>query len=388
MNTSSAIIPHLIDKVFVNYEVNKLCIAHPNLLNLLLIAIFFMAVAVTAKKENSGPKDLLNILHTDQLRGLGIFFVVLGHLWIHVSKTKAQIVLSGDAVSLFLLLSGFGLTMSSKNKKLKFKEFCLKRINRVMLPYWIATSLILLLNFLILNKTLPLNNLLLTIIGINTSVELRHLDYARWFVTFILLWYFLFFIFIIKFQNKFSQIIFIVIATILLPLNYYIFHFGWYQFISFPIGCLLAIHYDKLQTIYRENKFIIISSIIGILYVISYKIFMNYDFIHAIVTNAIPNILLAYLDEVNSVLISISTIFIFGKVTESGFNSKALLFFGKYSYEIFLLHGVFLIKYNPLIRSLGGLTLIVQFYVLLLFVSVISLLIYKAHTSLHANKTT
>ncbi len=113
MDINSAIKPYFVGDMFANYEINKLAIIHPDLLNLLIIALFFCVVVVTAKKEESVSRQLLSRLHTDQLRGVGIFFVVLGHLWVHVSKTKSQIVLSGDSVSLFLILSGFGLADST-----------------------------------------------------------------------------------------------------------------------------------------------------------------------------------------------------------------------------------------------------------------------------------
>lgn len=389
MDINSAIKPYFVGDMFANYEINKLAIIHPDLLNLLIIALFFCVVAVTAKKEESVSRELLSILHTDQLRGVGIFFVVLGHLWVHVSKTKAQIVLSGDSVSLFLVLSGFGLYISSKNKILPFKEFCLKRIKRVMIPYWIATSLILLLDFIILNRTLSLNNFILTTVGINTSVALMQLDYARWFVTFILLWYILFYVFFVKFNNNFSQIIFVVISIILLPLNYYLLHFGWYQFISFPVGCLLAINLDKIKSLCQKNNVILVLSVVGIIYVLSYKLLLSNGLINNIITNSIPNILLSYIGDVNSMVMSVSTIFItWNIISIRGITSNILVLLGKYSYEIFLIHGVFLIKYNPAIKNSDNILLILQFAILFMFIFLVSFIIYNMHNVFYAKKTT
>lgn len=388
MDINSAIKPYFVGDMFANYEINKLAIIHPDLLNLLIIALFFCVVVVTAKKEESVSRQLLSRLHTDQLRGVGIFFVVLGHLWVHVSKTKAQIVLSGDSVSLFLILSGFGLYISSRNKILPFKEFCLKRIKRVMIPYWIATSLILFLDFIILNRTLSLNNFILTTVGINTSVALRQLDYARWFVTFILLWYILFYVFFVKFNNNFSQIIFVVISIILLPLNYYLLHFGWYQFVSFPVGCLLAINLDKIKSLCQKNNVILLISVVGIIYVISYKLLLSNGLINNIITNSIPNILLSYIGDVNSMVMSVSIIFItWNIISIKGIKSNILVLLGKYSYEIFLIHGVFLIKYNPAIKNSDNILLILQFAILFMFIFLVSFIIYNMHNIFYAKKT-
>ena len=189
MGINSEIIHEYVIKYFKNYEIIKLEIFHPDYVNLLIILMFIIVATLTIKKDesNSSGNGLLSISHTDQLRGLAIFFVVLGHLWVHASKTSAQIILSGDAVSLFLLLSGFGLAISTKNKIIGFKEFCLKRIKRVMLPYWLVTIFIIMLDYLILGRTLQFDSLLMTFSGINTRIELRNVDYVRWFITFILL---------------------------------------------------------------------------------------------------------------------------------------------------------------------------------------------------------
>lgn len=388
MTTNNELANNYIDTFFVNYELNKLDISHPDLINLLIIFIFSFAVLLTTSKSDYKSNDILSILHTDQLRGLAIFFVVLGHLWVHVSKTKAQIILSGDAVSLFLLLSGFGLVISAKNRKQSFLDFCSKRIKRVMFPYWIATTLILILDYIILNKTLPVNSLLVTFIGINTKTELTSLDYVRWFITFVLLWYILFYVIFIKFQNIYSIHLLLGIAFILLPINYYIFHFSWYQFFSFPIGCALSAYYDKFMLKYKNNNFLFISlSIAGLLYILIYKILMSYGYINDKIIYSVPNILLSYLSEANSLIFGISIILISGKLVNKGFKSNLLLILGRYSYEIFLLHGVFLIKYNPVIKDNSPIAAIVQFIIFLLFATVISSLMFAATKSLYVKKS-
>lgn len=374
-----------------NYEHFKLEIIQPDFTNYLVILFFVVLIILTIKKDKSYATEsrLLSILHTDQLRGVAIFFVVLGHLWVHVSKTKPQIILSGDSVALFLMLSGFGLAISTRNQVISFKYFCLKRIKRVMIPYWLVTMFIIILDYLFLDRTLKVDSLLMTILGINTRVELRHIDYVRWFVTFVLLWYMLFYIFFIKYRSKYSSALLLIIAFFMLPLNYYFFHFGWYQFFSFPVGCLLAIHYERLIRVYKNNKpSLIILSFLGIFYVLFYKILMSYEIINSMVTELIPNVLLAYFSEWNSLILSLSSLILIGQFIEMGFNSKFLFFLGKYSYEIFLLHGVFLIKYNPVIRSKNTFEISFQFYFLFIFVATISILIYKIHHSFYDKKTT
>ena len=374
--------------MFVNYELNKLNVANPDILNLLIILIFFFVVIMTAQKnEKFVYSDLLSKLHTDQLKGLGIFLVVLGHLWVHVSRENAKIVLSGEAVSLFLLLSGFGLAVSNKYDKLKFKEFFVKRFNRVMLPYWIATALIIILDFIILNRRLSINNLFMTIIGINTTAELYHLDYTRWFVTFILLWYVLFYIFFVKFFNKFKKLSIIAISIIILIFNYYILHFEWYQFLSFPVGCIIAIHYDKFKKKFSNNNFGILYSIICIIYVMLWKLLFANNDIYFVISHLIPNLFLVFINEINSLIICFSVIYIsYYIIVKNQINSKILVILGKYSYGIFLTHGIFLIKYNFIIKSTDFFNFILQFILFFIFIFFVSFIINKISFYLFSSK--
>ncbi len=74
---------------FQNYEFIKLDIFQPDHANFLLIFLFIVLIMLTITKKtdpNPSEKGLLSLSHTDQLRGIAIFFVVLGHLWVHVSS--------------------------------------------------------------------------------------------------------------------------------------------------------------------------------------------------------------------------------------------------------------------------------------------------------------
>lgn len=375
------------NKFFINFELAKLNISYPDLTNILMHFLFMLIILLSTKRNGRKSQKLLSIVQTEQLRGLAIFFVLLGHLWVHVSKSRPGIVLSGDAVSMFLILSGFGLTVSSGLKKLDYKQFISKRINRIMVPYWIATLVILLLDFFILRRTLPVNDTIMTFLGLNFSLELRHLDYVRWFVTFILLWYTIFFIGQNTFSTKNRIYFFLFIASILLPLNYYLFDFGWYYFFSFPFGCIIAIYYEDLKRIFNKKRSaILIASIIGICYVMAYKTAFNDQHFRQMVGDIIPNIFLKYVREGNSILLNMGIIFICGHLGEKGFENKLLIALGRYSYELFLLHGVFLIKYNPLFRSSNNFAIVIGFSVLILFLFGLSIILSKVSNLKYVKK--
>ena len=362
---------------FLNFQIYKLNIPHPDVANILIIAIFFFVVFLTTTRDISASTSILSRLHTEQLKGLAIFFVVLGHLWVHVSKRPASIILSGDAVSMFLILSGFGLTISSEHKKLSFANFCTKRIKRVLIPYWVSTLLIISLDYFLLKRTLPIGTIALTIMGINLQSELTNLDYVRWFVTFILVWYVIFFVAYTQLNT--SEFIFsmLAFALLIIPINYYRFHFILYQFFSFPAGCICAVYYKKILRINLTNRKLILLSVCGLFYALLYKLCMANVHIHDTVFSHIPNILIKYIQEYNSLLINFSVIILTAILLLKGFSSNFLLFLGKYSYEIFLLHAVFLIKYNPIIKNTEILALIAEFYLLLAVVVALAILLFK-----------
>jgi membrane-bound acyltransferase YfiQ involved in biofilm formation len=58
---------------------------------------------------------------------------------------------------------------------------------------------------------------------------------------------------------------------------------------------------------------------------------------------------------------------------EIGYKSNFLAMLGKYSYEIFLLHGAFLIKYNFIIKKPEALEVVFGFWTLLGILMVISM---------------
>jgi len=243
----------------------------------------------------------------------------------------------------------------------------------VMVPYWIITIVVLFLDYILLKRAYAVDDIVLTFLGINLTIDLSHIDYVRWFVTFILLWYLLFYIFNYLTCQNHTAFILLGISHFLLPVNYYILHLEWYQFIAFPVGCLLAAYYNKIQIIYKNNRVIsVYAATVTLLCILFYKYCMGHEELFNKVYGAIPNILLVYFAEVNGIFLCVALAVLVLRVLETGFHFNILLLLGKYSYEIFLLHGVFLIKYDPFIVSGGTFSTVVGFSILFIFVCTIS----------------
>jgi membrane-bound acyltransferase YfiQ involved in biofilm formation len=282
---------------------------------------------------------------------------------------------------MFLILSGFGLTLSSGSARMDLRKFVRKRINRVFVPYWIITILILGLDFLLSQKKYHGSNIVMTFLGLNFAKEIRDLDYVRWFVTFILLWYTLFYFSnnVIRRNKKETAALLLGTGFILLPIDYYLLKIGWYQYLSFPLGCILGLYYKEISRFYSDNRTtLMIVSSIGIAYVICYHIIMSDPTIRNAILSTIPNILLHYFAEGNSNLLSLSLIVLFGYLGGRGFQSSFLGFLGRYSYELFLVHAFFLIKYNPFFLNPDSFYITSGFCILIILLAGVSMAIAKA----------
>ncbi len=318
--------------------------------------------------------EFLDRTETDQLKGIAILFVVLGHLWVHVSDNRPTIILGDDAVALFLLLSGFGLVKSYLHKPLGAREFFFRRTKRVMFPYWVATVILISLDYFVLDRSYSFSNLALTLMGLNLDYVTRHIDYVRWYITFLIFWYFVFSFMITRVKIERGIFFLLLIAVIVLPLDYYVFHFGWYQIFAFPVGCILGFYHDSIHSVFLRyaNKFLIFSLII-IMIKIAYEIF-----IFKIIIGIFPFILCKFSSEIMSLLFSFSLLFVIAYIGSSQYYSRFLVFMGAISYELFLLHGAFLVKYNPVISSGAPVLLIAQFVIYFMGVILLSIIFQRS----------
>ena len=349
------------NSIFSNYETNKLIISNPESVNLLIVAILFLLTIFTAKRREQ--HSFLDFKTTDQARGLAILMVVLGHVWVHVTNVKPNLVMSGYGVAVFLFLSGYGISLSLARNRDKLGAFFIKRINKVFKPYWIATFCILLLDYLLLKKSYPVKDIFFTMIGINVYGIMHHFDYVRWYITFLLFWYI---IVIFSFHmKKMSCFLPLILGLLSFVFDYYFLKFGWYQYYAFPLGCLLARYRLSIKAFVErmskwQNYTIIIAFFLSLLFRI---------YILDILQGDIPTIGISFMKDLVGVIISISIIFYLNSI--KNYYSQFLILFGKYSYEIFLFHGVFMVKYNP-VFEFGG--LIWTFFIYLLIISLLALL--------------
>ncbi len=94
----------------------------------------------------------------DYLKGFSIFTIVLYHLiqfyefyvWDDIIKTASN--LGGAGVHVFFVCSGFGLYLSYIKKPISFKDFILKRMSKIYIPYILIVLISALIPYMYVGK--------------------------------------------------------------------------------------------------------------------------------------------------------------------------------------------------------------------------------------------
>lgn len=273
-----------------------------------------------------------------QLKALAIIFVMLDHL--NLRKFLYIPILSNwgtFSVSLFLILSAYGLAISYKNDP-KLSNYIYKRFNKVMLPYILVTVLWILVNIMLFKKSYSLSTEILSIAGMDFY---RTIDPTMWFITFILLWYIVFYIvFKLPIRNclKLLLIFLIGLAFKLQNLNCGAPGMFWQwraNAFSFPLGILLGLYSQNiikiLSNINEKNKkfiFAFFAILFSLIFLKFYTLFTNGFTDDNYFFMCIP--------------FSATVISLFILLEKLNIKLPFLTYIGNYSYEIYLFEGAFL----------------------------------------------
>ena len=352
-----------------NHELVRISLQSPFLTSIgiysILLGLSFLAL------YNSREGTFLNRGITQQVRGAAILLVVVGHIGYHTLVSRDNFLVLGDyGVSIFFVLSGFGLARSYPNRALSVREFFVSRVSRVMVPYWIATAIILILDFILIDRKYDISTVLLTVCGINISMAARHLDYVRWYITASLIWYVFFALYWGRVYGKKLILLFFVTGVFLILSNYYVVPIG-YGFLSFPFGVALGVSYDWVRYFFARfpGRFWIFIAICIFLSVYTLE-----GWLLPRMESMIPYLAIVFLKEMILISFTVAALIVFSIACKNN-GSVFLRFAGAVSYELFLFHGVFMVKYDFILFK-GP--MILAFWPYLCFMVIISSLIQKA----------
>src|SRR3989338_5406688 len=125
---------------------------------LLQTIIVFAALATGVFLFRSkNTEDVLGRQSTLALKGFAILAVIFSHIGYFLVADHSFLfplsTLAGVGVDIFLLLSGFGLTMSALSKNRPVLDFYLRHAKKVYLPMWIVVAILFLADFFLLGHT-------------------------------------------------------------------------------------------------------------------------------------------------------------------------------------------------------------------------------------------
>lgn len=333
-------------EIFHIFQFNKMAVENPAAVNLAVWSFFVLLALVTLKKS-SGTANLLERDQTVQLRGFAALFVMTSHFWTHASINAPLLISKGETVYIFLFFSGFGMAVSQMKKERSLKNSLLHRVKKVMVPYWISTAVLIPLGIILKNEKYSLTDLILTSAGINVYTKLNHIDYVRWYITFLIIWYLVFYIAWYPLKNRKTARILLYISAILILFTFYRPYTFCHQFTAFPLGCLVAEHIETIRDLYKRHKSgMIAAGILSIIFSILYKtagLSMVYRW------NLFSQTQALVVQELFNLLFLFGAVIVTGLFSTNGLRSGFIYLCGLVSFPFFLLHGAFLIKFNPVI---------------------------------------
>lgn len=188
-------------------------------------------------------KDKISFLskeHSYSIKGVAIILIILNHMG-GIYGIRYLTPLGGIGVSMFLICSGYGLTTSYNKNGLK--NYWIKKINYVLIPYMTIEILVTLFR----NEN-TFRNVILDLFILNT----KH-PYG-WYLKLLLLWYIVFFIIgKLGLLSKSKVYLFYVLSILMIV---YPDSLWAEQALSFPIGVTLTYYKDDILKIIDEKRYL------------------------------------------------------------------------------------------------------------------------------------
>ena len=265
------------------------------------------------------------------LRGIFAAIVVFHHI-AHVTnggRTFRGFVNIGFlAVAFFFFMSGYGLQkryMSDENYE---KGFLIKRLPALLIPYLIAT-VIYWASYVMCGYDYSIKTMLLSIISVDSMVA------NAWYVICIMAFYVFFYFAMIICRRRYKLIILCnsVFVVAWFCLCKYVLHTGiwWYNVtVAIVLGSVWAV-YEKMINSEMEKysgKFLKISGVVFIV------MFMNLDLIYEMSYD-----MYIFMQCAVSIMFLFFILCLSSKVT---IESKILSVLGEISYELYLIHGLWI----------------------------------------------
>lgn len=303
--------------------------------SVIFVLILLLISFLPSKGNEQYDEKLLSLQESNLVRGVAILLVISQHVGGQLG-TNIFTPLGGTGVAIFLFLSGYGLSESFKKKGLT--SFWKNRIIKVFVPYIVLVSIL----AIIRGDNFNLRIYLYDILGIKTSY---------WYIAFLLKQYILFYI-CTKFFYKLRFYI-LVLSSIGILFTYPCIEAE--QSFSFFAGVVVSEYYNMLNKVIKK-RYLVVSIyffIIGTIFLIIKQI----PYVRLYEGNFIFSIIQLFI-KLTYALFFISIV----HYCKSLYKSKFLNLTGKISFELYLIHMIFLEYINAKIY-MAFLILIVSYII-------------------------
>ena len=354
----------------------------------ILTTFAILCILILISFRKTAKEQPLSISQTNQMKGLAILIIIIHHVSLALGNKGYLSIfhhLGFPSVSVFLVLSGYGVFLSTEKKGLN--NFFSKRVIRVYIPFLLAMiSKILIFDYFILNKKGGVGISL-----INIFLAPSTLDMNMWFIVYILFWYCItYLVFSLNKLNK-SRISYLFLTGILVGISQA--PDTWVDnSLSFPFGCWIAanskIIIEKLEYLVEGRKPSLSSIFIYMKkqlnhYIETFTLYLSFGIVglHLWVWMKYPTPstkLYSYIGNVfaHYVIGIFFTIFIIGLIILLGkfrIRSIFLNFLGENSFELYLVHGTLL----SLFSLISGVNFAVTFFIYCIVVCISSIVLKK-----------
>jgi len=326
--------------------IDMIPVANPMLETIIFVAIVSACLYLFGSKKKESALDRPSTL---SLKGVAILAIVFAHIGYFLVADHRFLfplsTLAGVGVDMFLLLSGFGLTMSSLSRDRPTMDFYARHLKKLYLPLWIVLLTFFLTDFFLLGHSYDAGYIGSAFLGFFPSANLwTDVNSPLWFFTFILWFYLLFPLVFSKHHPSFSAAALAALSYIAVlfaaPLVPGVAHLYALHTFAFPLGILLASWFfthegrisDALASFDTRIRMLALAGLVGAIW--SFAVYS---------TVGTPS-------EQYGNLGLLLLILLFFALQRS--SSRLLMLLGAYSYELYLMHWPLMSRYDILYAHL------------------------------------
>jgi peptidoglycan/LPS O-acetylase OafA/YrhL len=247
-------------QLFVNHYQTKLLINNVYF-DIIFCIVLAILVLITLKKSDNCK--LFSENQTAQVRGLAIILIILNHICYYTDPVPSMYQIWTKCgmigVSIFLILSGYGISLSISNKGID--NFFQKRAKKIFIPLFLSLLFLQILRVILTDDETSLIEALLKI-----PFSMMELDTKTWFIIFILFWYCLLY-YSHRLNLSKTQILCILFLTSIILVSIpSTFKLAKFNSFSFPFGYWLGLNSFwikiKLESLIKSKAVYLLSTFI------------------------------------------------------------------------------------------------------------------------------